>query len=70
VEGREGNEKVREMQFGSSGCCPDLGAGWGDLVPAPHKNYGRLGYMAETVLQFFVSGEISFVYRNMTWNTF
>jgi hypothetical protein len=43
VGGEEGNGKVREMQFGSCGCCPDLGAGLGDQVPAPHKNYGRLG---------------------------
>jgi hypothetical protein len=48
---------VREMQFGSCGCCPDLGAGKGDQVPAPHKNYGRLGHMAETVLKFLCGGK-------------
>jgi hypothetical protein len=57
VESGEGNGKVREMQVGSCGCCPDLGAGWGDPVPAPHKNYGRLGKCAETVLKFLCRGK-------------
>ena len=57
MEDDEGNGKVREMQFVSCGCCPDLGAGQGDQVPAPHKNYDRLGCMAETVLKFLCRGK-------------
>jgi hypothetical protein len=70
MEGIEGNGKVREMQLGRCGCCPDLGAGLGDLVPAPHKKLWQIRIYGRNGSKVFVWREILFIYWNMTCNTF